>query len=256
MRKKKHPLDVVAERLEAAADEPVAAQEASSDYWELRSATDESVGDYPQAVLCDPEQVLQWGDSEGLGPDGFPEVPIPELRLQATARWTDVLSSSLWSGGQLFNEKALAAFRQCDLGNAREYPVIVRGKRKGDARALTYLHIRNIVDPTAVDFEGSEFYLADILDIPTGPVTVHSFEDWCEKTRRAREGQLDGCEEFSQIDYKRLYFRPGHSPSVDYFRLARLGITIYISARLREAILNSGITGLEVKPNRRLFATD
>lgn len=253
MQKRKHPLDVVAESLEAAADGPVAAQEASPDYWELRSATDESVGDYPQAVHSHPHQVLEWGDSGGLGPDGFPEVPIPELRLQRQARWTDVLSSSLWSGGHVFNEKALAVFKQYDLGKVGDYPVVVRDK-KGGARSLTYLHLRNVVEPTEIDFERSEFYLADMLGIPTGPVAIGSFDDWCEKTRRAREGELDGCEEFSEIDYKRLYFRPGHSPAVDYFRLARLGITIYISARLKEAILNSGITGLEIKPNRRLFA--
>lgn len=253
MRNKKHPLDVVAEGLEALADGPVAAQEASPDYWELHSATDKSVGDYPQVVLSDPDQVLEWGDSEGLGPDGFPAVPIPELELQPKARWTDVLSSSLWSGGHLFNEEALAVFKQFDLGKAREYPVTVRGKR-GAARSLTYLHIRNILEPTAVDFERSEFYLADILSVPTGPVAVHSYEDWCEKTQKARKGRLDGCEEFSMIEYKKLYFRPGLSPSVDYFKLARLGIKVYISARLKEAILASGITGLEIRPNKRLFA--
>jgi hypothetical protein len=253
MRSRKHPLDVVAEQLEALADGPVAAQEASPDYWELRSATDESVGDYPQVVWVDPKQVLEWGDTEGLGPDGFPAVAIPELKLQRKARWTDVLSSSLWSGGHLFSDEALAVFRQHDLGQVREYPVRVRGK-KGDVRALTYLHFRNIVEPTAIDFERSEFYLADMLSIPTGPVVINSFDEWETKTEQAMDGELDGCEEFSQIEYKRLYFRPGHSPTVAYFRLARLGITVYISTRLKEAILSSGITGLEIRPNKRLFA--
>lgn len=253
MRHRKHPLDVVAEQLETLADGPVAAQEASPDYWELRSATDESVGDYPQVVWSDPKQVLAWGDSEGLGPDGFPEVAIPELKLQRKAKWTDVLSSSLWSGGHLFSEEALAVFRQQDLGNVREYPVSVRGK-KSDVRALTYLHFRNLIEPTAIDFERSEFYLADILSIPTGPIAVHSFADWEEKTQLAEDGELDGCEEFSQIEYQRLYFQPGQTPSVDYFRLARLGITVYVSTRLKEAIESSGLTGLEIRPNKRLFA--
>src|SRR4051794_37922756 len=91
----KHPFDVAAERLEAIADQPVAAHEASPDYWELRGAADESVGDYPQVVLCEPDRVFEWGEAEGLGPDGFPAVPIPEQQLQPTARWTDVLSTSL-----------------------------------------------------------------------------------------------------------------------------------------------------------------
>ncbi len=252
MRDKRHPLDIMAEQLETLADSPVAAQEASPDYWELHSATDESVGDYPQAVLSDPD--FDWGDAEGLGPDGFPAVPIPGMKLQRKARWTDVLSSNLWRGGHLFNERALAVFKQADLGNFREYPVVIRGKMLS-ARSLTYLHFQNTVEPTAVDFERSEFYLADILGIPTGPVAVNSFDEWEEKTRQARAGQLEGCEEFSGIEYKRLYFQPGQTPSVDYFRLARLGITVYISTRLKDAILSSGLTGLEIKPNKRLFAS-
>ena len=47
----KHPFDIVAEQWEAIADQPVATQEASPDFWELRSAADESIGDYPQAVI-------------------------------------------------------------------------------------------------------------------------------------------------------------------------------------------------------------
>src|SRR5262245_66476167 len=90
------------------------------------------------------------GESEGLGPDGFPAVPVPELELQPAARWTDVLSSSLpfgrWSGGCLFNPKALAVFKQCDLGAFREYPATVRD-RTGAAHSLTYLHVRNDVPP-------------------------------------------------------------------------------------------------------------
>ncbi|WP_406698986.1 hypothetical protein V5E97_08880 [Singulisphaera sp. Ch08] len=246
----KHPFDVAAERLEALADKPVAGQDASPDYWELRSATDESVGDYPQALLCEPHD---WDESEGLGPDGFPAVPIPEQQLQPTARWTDVLSSSLWSEGHLLNQTALAVFKQCNLGDFREYPAIV-SDHTGSARPLTYLHVRNEIPPTAIDFERSEFYLAEMLGLPRGPVAIDSFEDWLEKQRRASAGKLDGCERFSRIAYKRLFFRRGHGPLVDLFRLARLGITVYVSARLKNAIVSSGISGLEIKPNKRLFA--
>ena len=145
-------------------------------------------------------------------------------------------------------------FKPCDLGAVREYPAIVRDELD-TPRSLTYLHFQNVVDPTAMDFERSEFYLADMLGSPTsGLVAVHSFDDWLAKSRSAREGRLDGCEKFSRIVYKKLRFRPGHRPSVDYFTLARLGTTVYISARLKDAIVRSGITGLEIRPNKRLFA--
>jgi hypothetical protein len=254
----KHPFDVAAEQLETLADKPVAAKAASTDYWEVRSATDESVGDYPQLLLCEPDQVFEWGESEGLGPDGFPAVPIPEQQLQPTAHWTDVLSMGLptsWSEGHIVNEKALAVLKRCTLGSFREYPAVVRDHR-GAAHTLIFLQIRNVIPPTAIDFERSEFYVAETLGMPNKAVAIGSFDDWKEKSQQAMDGQLDGCEEFSSIAYKELFFRRGHAPSVDFFKLERLGSTVYISARLKSAIGDSGITGLEIKPNTRLFPGD
>ena len=120
----KHPLDVVAERLEAIAAARVAIQDASPDYWELHASTDAAVvGDYPQAVCREPPD---WGESDGLGPDGFPLAPVPEQELQPAARLTDAMSANLWDEAFLFNGKALAAFRRCDLGDVREYPAVLR----------------------------------------------------------------------------------------------------------------------------------
>lgn len=106
MAAKKHPFDVVAEQLEAAGDQPVAEQEPSPDFWELRSATDENVGDYPQTEPCEPDEMLAWGQPEGLAADGFLAVAVPEQRLRPAARWTNVLKAGLpaaWSQGHLFD---------------------------------------------------------------------------------------------------------------------------------------------------------
>jgi hypothetical protein len=250
---KKHPFDFVAEKLEAIAAGPAAAQEASPDYWELHYPVD----NYPQAALPKPNVVFKWGEGEGLGPDGFPTIPIPELRLKGKGGSTDVLTAGFpasWSVGHICNEKALAVFKQFDLGNFREYPVAVRDA-KGVARTLTYLLIRNAVPATSVDFTQSEFYLCDMVSVPQGSVAVTSVEDWTKKRKLASEGQLDGCEQFSRIDYKKLVLHRERLPTVDLFKLGPgLGIRVYISARLKDAIEASGITGLEIKPNKRLFA--
>ena len=108
--------------------------------------------------------------------------------------------------------------------------------------------------PAAIDFGRSEFYLADMFGKPRGPVAVGSFGEWEEAVRRARKGRLDECEKFSRLVYKRLYFLSGHAPSADLFTLARLSVTFYVSARLKDAIEGSGVTGLQIRPNRRLFA--
>lgn len=248
----KHPFDIAAERLEAIADSPTIGNDVSPDYWELSEAADETVGDYPQALFTEAQD---WGDSAGLGPDGFPMVPdgLPGLELQADAHWTDVLSSSLWSGGYLLSERALEAFRPCILGEHREYAASVRGPN-GDRRPYTYIYFRNLIAPTTLDFERSEFYVREMLGIPKAPMAVSSFEDWQAKRRKASEGKLEGVERFSSLDYKTLYFRPGQSPAVDLFSLQGMGIRVYITTRLRNALLESGISGLEIKPNRRLFA--
>lgn len=246
----KHPLDLVVARLEVAADMPVATQAASPDYWGLKFATDDTVGDYPQVVR---REEYNRGEAQGLGPDGFPAVRIPELELQSTALWTDVLSSVLWSDGYLLNDRALAEFKQCNLGQFREYPVVVRD-HTGATRALTYLFIHNVIQPTAIDFERAEFYVANTLGIPLRPVAINSFEEWEEVQRKAMAGELDGCKRFSMVYYKKLFFRRNHLPTVDLFKFARLGTTVYISSRLRESIVNSRITGLEIKLNKRLFA--
>lgn len=247
----KHPLDVVAEQAEAEADAPVAAQDPSPDYWELHPSTDAAVvGDYPQAVHAEPRGS---GESGGLGPDGFPAGPIPEQRLQKKARWTDVLSANLWDQAFLFNDKALAAFKGCDLGNSREYPVTVRDKT-GARRPMTYLRTVNPVGPEAFDFGRSEFYVADMLGTPGPPVAVGSYEEWAEAKRKAFAGELEGFRRFSKVDHKRLVFLPGRAPAADLFTLAWTGVRGFVSARLKVAIESAGVTGLEIRPNKRLFA--
>lgn len=251
MAKKKHALDVVAEQLAARAAKPYAKEEASPDYWEFSYSAES----YPQVVLCKPNVVSKWGDLEGLGEDGFPAIPIPEMKLKNKGHQTDVLTAGLpasWSVGRLFNETALALFKQFELGEFREYPVIVRDS-KGVAQTLTYLLIRNQIPGASVDFAQSEFFLTDIISDPQGPVEITSFQDWEQKVKLAREGKLDGCEQFSRIAIKRLVLHRDHLPTVDLFKL-RLGITVYISARLKDAIESSGITGLAILPNKRLFA--
>lgn len=253
MAKTKHPFDVVAEKLEAMAARPAAEQDPSADYWELqlplarREAT---------PIERDP-LVYDSATGEGLGPDGFPKVPIPEMKLKGTGRMTDVVMTELpvsWSVGYLYSEKALALFKQFELGNFREYPAPVRDS-KGVVYPLTYLLIRNFLPWTTFDFAQSEFYVSDMVSIPQGPVTITSAEDLAEKKKLAFEGQLNGFEKFSRMDYKRLVLHRDHLPTVDLFRLERgIGIRVYISTRLKEAIEKSGITGLNIVENKRLFA--
>ena len=258
MTSSKHPFDVAAEQMEIAADSPVRDQNVSTTFWELRSATNvDVVGDYPQTEPCEDDIPFKWGDSQGLGADGFPVVPFPDQKLRSSALRTDVMKAGIpasWSIGHIFNDKALSVFKQFDLGHFKEYQVKVVD-RGGKSHAMTYLHIRNVVDPSAVDFSRSVFLVVDMIGLPLGTVDVNSFDDWVKKTQLAQQGKLAGGEEFSRLDFSTLSFLPGHDPSTDYFTLARLSTSIYVSVRLKDAIAQSGISGLEIKPNKRVFAS-
>ena len=251
MSNKKHPFDLAAERLEAIAAQPAAEQDASPDFCECEVEVDD------QAQMVEPSSVvLSWGPSKGLGADGFPMIPIPAMRVKGKPPWTDVLSTDLpWREGYLLNEKALALFRRLELGEFREYPVTVQD-RKGNAFLLTYVLIRNEIAPASFDFARSEFYLCDMVGVPKEPVAVESFEEWAAKIVLARKGELNGCEKFSRLAFKKLRFLSGSAPRVDHFTLGRLASTVYVSSRFKEALAASGIAGLEIRPNRRLFAGD
>ncbi|NUM56069.1 MAG: hypothetical protein HUU46_20710 [Candidatus Hydrogenedentes bacterium] len=250
----KHPLDEAAEQMQAAAEKPVADLAPSPDYWEFKTAEDDSVGTFPQAEPVVEAKRGQPGHQSCVDSFGFPDLPdgLPAQKLKRPAKWTDALSLYVWRDGYLLNEAALQVFRQVNLGNYREYPTTVTGG-KHDERAYTLVYVDNSIPPEALDFERSEFYVQDMISIPIAPIEIDSYEEWLAATKQARNGELEGGEKFSRIGYKRLYFRQGQSPNVDLFHLGRLGIRKYISSRFRRAINESGISGLLIKPNRRLF---
>lgn len=260
MTENKHPLDEVAEQLEAEEQAPVAAQEASPDFWELRHAADETVGDYPQAVEANPvepewnpETGYEIDETEGLDPEGYPRQPIAQQKLQETAKWTDVLSANLWSEGYLMNDKAAAVFKACELGDCKAFAVGTLD-HDGSERGLTYLYFKNEVPATAFDFERSTFYVTDMLGGPLGDIDINSFEQWKAQLDLATEGKLVGGKKFSGIRAKELFFKRGEMPGADLFTIERIGAaTTYITKRLRDALVAAGITGLDIRENKRLY---
>lgn len=251
MTKEKHPFDAAAEELESISDGPVADQNPSADFWELRYSTDDTTGNFPQAehIKFDWESL---DDSDGLGEDGFPAKNISKLQLREHAKLTDVLSCNLWRDGFLVNSNALEGFKKCNLGNYREYPVELLDHEK-NKHPLIYLYHQNILTPESVDYKRSEFYLEEMLGIPKDPIQVDSFSDWQAKVTLARAGKLNGCEEFSGLAFKKLYLLPGHNPDTDIFRIARLGVRVYVTTEFRKVMLNLGVTGINFKINRRVY---
>ena len=94
-KKKKPPLDVFAEKLEAQAESTYSDQTPSTKYWEIRNSSDaEVIGDFSQAedeCEIDDENCFDDPWFNELQPDGF---RLHDIWLKKTAKLTDVISST------------------------------------------------------------------------------------------------------------------------------------------------------------------
>lgn len=245
-------LDDFAQSMETEIDRYLGKQVGSDNYVEIGFAVDKSVGDYPQAKLDASKEYLE--DDGDLYHDRFPaslHEPIL-LKLRSRAKWTDVLSSGLWSEGFLLNTKAMSIFENFDLGNSKMYDAEVKDK-KGNTEKYTYLFVANHVYLEDMDIDQCEFYLADMLGSPRRLVEVTSIEDFQQKREQALNGELEGSKRFYGLRYKKLTFRAGQTPAPAIFGVARLGTTMYILNELYSALKDAKVTGLEFKRNKRLF---
>lgn len=234
-----------------AVDRFVGNQNASQSYVRVRFATDDSVGEYPQAAIPDSEKYLE-GNGEPYQQD-CPVVkkqPVP-LKLRRAARWTDVLSSDLWSEGWLVNEKAIGLLKGFPLGNHLEVPAVVQ--RRKETRSYSYVFIANHVSLEDVDFARSAFYVADMIGSPVGSIEVESAEDLAQKRRNVNAGAVEGFKRFSRVECQRLQFRKGRAPQAAVFGLGSVGIEMYLTRELCVALRRAGVTGLEFRRNNKLF---
>lgn len=245
-------LDELVFQIESEVDRFIGEQFASQNFVDVRFATDKSVGDYPQAKLDTSKEYLE--DDGDLYKDRFPKSlhePII-LKLKGTAKWTDVLSSELWSEGYLLSDKALAVFEQFDLGNSKKYKAEVR--RRKEVERYTYLFVANHVSMEDLDIENCEFYLEDMLGSPKHLVEVTSSDDFALKKKQAFEGELEGSSRFNRLAYKKATFRAGHAPKPVIFGMGKLSATdVYIRQELYQALREAGVTGLEFRRNNKLF---
>lgn len=245
-------LDELAIQMETAVDRFIGNQNASRAFVEVRFATDDSAGYYPQAAI-DGAQVYLEDDGNPFYdrcPRSLRE-PI-RLKLRRAAKWTDVLSSDLWSEGFLLADAALAVFAQLPLGTAQRYKAEVsRGKER---RAYTYVFFANNVTHADIDFERSAFYIADMIGSPQRLVDIASAEDFDRKRKMISAGELDGCRRFSRLEFKSYSLRPGRTPQAAVFGLGTFGTQLYVHRDLYDALRAAEVTGLDFKRNNRLFA--
>lgn len=245
------PLDEFTIRMENAVDRFIGNHHASQNFVQFAFATDESAGQYPQAARDQSREYLEDDGDQYL--HRFPRLihePIL-LRMRRGAKWTDVLSSDLWSEGMLVTESVLAILERFPLGHVKRYKAEVhRGKEK---REYTYLFFANHVTLDDIDFSKAEFYIADMIGSPQRLIDVDSAVDYQRKREQIAEGKLEGCRRFSRLETKSIPFRPGHAPSVAVFGLGSLGVTTFMRRELCDALRQAGVSGMGFKRNNKLF---
>lgn len=230
----------------------VGEQPASPNYVEYRFATDASVGaHYPQAKLDTSREYFD--DDGGSYRDRFPQSlhePVV-LKLKQGAKWTDVMSSELWSEGLLLSDRALAVFERFDLGHVKTYVAEVR--RRKQVERYTYLFVLNHVAFDDLAFANCTFHLTNMLGDPQRVVEVKSAADLELKKKQAFDGELEGCKSFSRLGYGKLAFRRGRAPKPAVFGMGKLSVETYVRRELYEALREAEITGLEFRRNNALF---
>jgi len=104
-----------------------------------------------------------------------------------------------------------------------------------------------------VDFARSECFLVDMLGQPIREISITDQEDFNQKTQEAQDGNLPGSEPFCLIAIGKVQLLSGHVPQADIFGMSQLDTRIYVSAALRDALLDAEVSGLDFKQNTRLF---
>ena len=247
--------DQTARQLEQGAEKIVEWQRGSPAFAEIAFAADQSTGEYPQVSDASKQK-----NFENDGGHYHDRVPLPlreplEYVLNRNAKWTDVLSSSPFSQGYLLNGKALAEFEKFELGNVKQYAAVVRSS-DGTSKAYTYLFVANHIDPLNIDFANSQFYVSDMVSQPMFPIEVSSPENLWQLMEQARKGEIDGSEKFSRIMFQKLVFASDSGPEAAVFGLGRLSAKFYANSHFVDSVITAGISGLEFKPNTRLFLSN
>ena len=245
-------LDKLVFQIESEVDRFIGEQFASQNFVEVRFATDESTGAYPQAALDKSREYLE--DDGNSYQDRFPAClhePII-LKLKQAAKWTDILSAGLWSQGYLLSDEALDVFEQFDLGNSIKYEAEVR--RRKEVRHYTFLFFANHISMEDLDIEECEFYLEDMAGSPKRLVEVASVEDLKQKKRQATNGELEGSKRFYRLAHKKIGLIEDRIPSPVVFGMGKLSATeTYIRRELYEVLRDAGVTGLKFRRNNKLF---
>lgn len=192
----------------------------------------ETGSDFPQ-VSC-----LTLDEAHNISFDGF-TTPEPNLafKLGSRAKLTDVLSQAAISAhGLLISRSFKKLLSSFSIMEHKFYPVTIEiGKEK---ELYFWMHLVDGTFKNKIDYSASTFYWTKST-FRKGSIRLSSYGDYVQ--RKKENGLLWGVE----ID--KIVLGSEINKTLDLIGSLPFDMGIYVSEKLKTAIIDNGITGVEIK---------
>ncbi len=243
MKEAKNVFERVAEQLEA--DRRVAYKDnpVSRKYFRLSNSTDLKVigRQYPQT------DYINLGIAHSLKFHELSSAPIKFERIELfkSSKLTDNISSAAISAHVfILSMHALNIFKQFNLGEHKIYPATIF--HKGVAHEYGVLHFTNDLQAD-LDFQNSNFYVANILGSYEFDISIDSKEDYEKKRLLVKNAEYPGTEKWWYVRLKYgVFINDEEKRTPDLYTIISSSENPYISAELAQAIIDNEITGFQL----------
>lgn len=201
------------------------------------------IGDGDQQVRC----LLNRDDSRSFIQNDFPEFDrVLRFELHNKAELTNCVSQGgLASSGVLIDGKVKGIFDEHNLITHKYYPVEII-EENGTLITNDYYWIQLRQDLTGdIDYNNSIFSEINIAS-RIGEIKLESFNDY--KSQREEKGWKWDAEA------KELHLRMDSDVNkLDLFQLFPFDLTICISERLRNSLIDNNVSGFEINPYEKVL---
>jgi hypothetical protein len=203
-------------------------------YYKIESSTGKDVGNvFPQIGFINQQDAFK------LEFDEFISIPTLIARLERKAKITDVLSEvSIFGRGILVNEKVKSIIDNFDIGIHKYYDVILNTKKENIS--YYWLHLMSTDTSKMINYKKSVFYWGNPLR--KGILNLDSYEDYLNK----EEENKDNVSWMVSIDEIVLLKECNVNLDLFCFREFVTPKELFISERLKNALIENKITGIEI----------
>jgi len=216
----------------------------STSFYILKNAsgTKQTGNVYPQSVEMSANYPYKSVEScWNLTHDKFPDF-VPNLnafKLDKRAKVTDVVSVGSIYFGFLMNQKMMSVLQKYKLPQNQFYPAYLEHKQQ-TFNSFYFFHSVGFFD-SDIDFQKTEFYVWDRFDY-----RMNLNVDSAESLKKFI--QSDKFKHNWVLKTNKYIFIDNKVPDLDLFRISFSDPRTYISHRLKTALEEANITGIEIVP--------